>query len=185
MVRPSFSQIMDMRKYIISILLLSVTTMAMAQETHYHKGLRTQEENSNYGGVGAEPNFNGGGTYWSRARNVDDVAITHETREDSIARQEEFKRLCQLAYDAFNASDAIKTIVFGDSALMTRYHTPELYIYMAISYEKLGNDKDAAWAYRKAIDSGYPGSTAIYKGFKKRMKERKAEAKHKKKKTTD
>ena len=166
-----------MKTILISALLLCANIMAMAQETHYHKGLRTQEENSKYGGVGADPNFNGGGYYWSRARNVDDVAITHESEADSIVRQQEFKRLCQLAYDSFNAGDAVKTVLYGDSALLTRYHTAELYFDMAISYEKLGAEKDAAWAYRKAIKAGHPGSAVVYKGFKKRMKERKHNSK--------
>ena len=128
-----------MRHWILSALLLAATMTAKGQETHYHKGLRSQAENDKYGGVGAEPNFNGGGTYWSRVRNVDDMAITDESPADSIKRREEFKRLCRLAYDAYDEGNALKTIVYGDSALQNRYHTPDLYFFMAVSLEKVGS----------------------------------------------
>jgi len=154
-----------------------MVTFVSAQESHYHKGLRSQAENDKYGGVGAEPNFNGGGFYWSRARNVDDVAITHETQADSIFRREEFKRLCQLAYEAYDSCDAVKTIQYGDSALQTRYHTADLYYFMAVSLEKVGSYDEADWAYRKALGAGYPGALPIYNAFKDRQKARKAEAK--------
>ena len=166
-----------MKKLILTTLLFIGTGIAYAQESHYHKGLRSQSENDKYGGVAAEPHFDGGGYYWSRARNVDDVAITHETQADSIFRREEFKRLCQLAYDAYEAGDAIKTITYGDSALQKRYHTPDLYYFMAVSLEKVGSYDEADWAYRKALGTGYPNALNIYNSFKARQKERKAEAK--------
>ena len=167
-----------MKRLIFSTLFLYVAIGAIAQESHYHKGLRSQQENDKYGGVAAEPHFNGGGYYWSRVRNVDDVAITRETPADSIARRENFKRLYQLAYDAYEAGDTIKTILYGDSALQTRYHTADLYYMMAVSLEKLGNYKDADWAYRKALAAGYPAALNIYNDFKERQKQRKAETKH-------
>ena len=106
-----------MKKQILTTLLLAVTGTLLAQETHYHKGLRSQEENNKYGTVAADPNFNGGGgVYWTRTRNVDDTAITHESREDSIARRENFKRLCRLAYDAYEDGDAVKTVQYGDTS---------------------------------------------------------------------
>ncbi len=166
-----------MKKLILTTLLFIGTGIAYAQESHYHKGLRSQSENDKYGGVAAEPHFDGGGYYWSRARNVDDVAITRETSADSIARRENFKRLYQLAYDAFEAGDSVMTVAYGDSALQTRYHTADLYYFMAVSLEKLGNDKDADWAYRKALAAGYPAALNIYNDFKERQKQRKAEAK--------
>jgi hypothetical protein len=43
--------------------------------------------------------------------------------------------------------------------------------------EKLGNDKDADWAYRKALAAGYPAALNIYNDFKERQKQWKAEAK--------
>ena len=76
-----------MKKLILTTLLFIGTGIAYAQESHYHKGLRSQSENDKYGGVAAEPHLDGGGYYWSRARNVDDVAITRETSADSIARR--------------------------------------------------------------------------------------------------
>lgn len=166
-----------MKKLILTTLLFIGTGTAYAQESHYHKGLRSQSENDKYGGVAAEPHFDGGGYYWSRARNVDDVAITHETQADSIFRREEFKRLCQLAYEAYDSCDAVKTIQYGDSALQTRYHTPDLYYFMAVSLEKVASYDEADWAYRKALGAGYPGALPIYNAFKDRQKARKAEAK--------
>ena len=166
-----------MKKLILTTLLFISTGTAYAQESHYHKGLRSQSENDKYGGVAAEPNFNGGGYYWSRARNVDDVAITRETSADSIARRKEFLRLYQLAYDAYETGDAVKTIQYGDSALQTRYHTPDLYYFMAVSLEKVASYDEADWAYRKALGAGYPGALPIYNAFKDRQKARKAEAK--------
>ena len=169
-----------MKKLILTTLLLISTGIAYAQESHYHKGLRSQQENDKYGSVASEPHFDGGGYYWSRVRNVDDVAIARETPEDSIIRRKEFIRLCQLAYDAFEAGDSIMTITYADSALQKRYHTADLYYFMAVSLEKLGNYKDADWAYRKALGAGYPGALTIYNDFKARQKARKAKRKAKK-----
>ena len=168
-----------MKKLIITTLLFIGTGIAYAQESHYHKGLRSQSENDKYGGVAAEPNYGGGGYYWSRARNVDDVAITRETSADSIIRRKEFLRLYQLAYDAFEAGDSVMTVAYADSALQKRYHTADLYYFMAVSLEKLGNYDDADWAYRKALGAGYPAALNIYNDFKARQKQRKAEAKRK------
>lgn len=167
-----------MKKIIVTILLVTITGMVLAQESHYHKGLRSQQENNKYGTTASDPHFDGGGYYWSRVRNVDDAAITRETSANSVARRENFKRLYQLAYDAYEAGDTIKTILYGDSALQTRYHTADLYYMMAVSLEKLGNYKDADWAYRKALAAGYPAALNIYNDFKERQKQRKAETKH-------
>ncbi|MBO6143915.1 MAG: hypothetical protein J6O54_01470 [Prevotella sp.] len=166
--------------FVTAMLLLAVAVQA--QETHYHKALRSQQENDKYGTVGADPNFNGGGgVYWSRYRNVDDVTITRESAADSVARRELFKRLCRQAYDAYDAGDAVQTVQYGDSALMTRYHTPDLYFFMGVSFEKLGSYDEADWAYRKALGAGYPGALNVYKGFQERQKVRKAEDKQRRK----
>lgn len=171
-----------MKKLLFTLLLTALAGSALAQETHYHKGLRSQEDNSQYGTYSADPNFSGGGgVYWSRYRNVDDVAITHETKADSIARREDFKRLCRLAYDAYDDGDAVKTVQYGDSALHTRYHTPDLYFFMGVSFEKLGSYDEAEWAYRHALGAGYPGALNVYNDFKARQKQRKAEEKQRKK----
>ena len=175
-------QTAKIKKTILTTLLIAVTTTLMAQESHYHKGLRSQSENDKYGTVASDPNFNGGGgVYWSRTRNVDDVAITRESPADSIARRENFKRLCQLAYDAYEDGDAIKTVQYGDSALQTRYHTADLYYFMAVSFEKLGSYDEAEWSYRHALGAGYPDALNVYKGFKERQKVRKDEEKRRKK----
>jgi hypothetical protein len=52
-----------------------------------------------------------------------------QSTEDSLTRVSEFKRLCQLAYDAYEADDALHTIIYGDSALSKRYHTPVSIIF--------------------------------------------------------
>ena len=172
-----------MRRLFVLAFLISHFSLLIceAQETHYHKGLRSQAENDKYGGVAAEPHFDGGGYYWARVRNVDDVAITHESTADSLARREDFKRLCQLAYDAYEAGDALKTITYGDSALQKRYHTAGLYFFMGVSFEKLGSYDDADWVYRKALGSGYPGALNVYNEFKVRQQQRKAADKQRKK----
>ena len=170
-----------MKKLLMTSLLMAMTGVTLAQETHYHKGLRSQEDNDKTGTVAADPHFDGGGVYWSRVRNVDDVAITHESPADSIARRENFKRLCRLAYDAYDDGDALKTIQFGDSALQTRYHTADLYFFMGVSFEKLGSYDEAEWSYRKALGAGYPGALPAYNDFKERQKQRKAEEKQRKK----
>lgn len=169
-----------MKKIIVTILLVTITGMVLAQESHYHKGLRSQQENDKYGTAASDPHFDGGGYYWSRARNVDDVAITRETSADSIVRRKEFLRLYQLAYDAFEAGDSVMTVAYADSALQKRYHTADLYYFMAVSLEKLGNYDDADWAYRKALGAGYPAALNIYNDFKARQKARKAKRKAKK-----
>ena len=168
-----------MKKIIVTILLVTITGMVLAQESHYHKGLRSQQENDKYGTAASDPHFDGGGYYWSIARNVDDVAITRETSADSIVRRKEFLRLYQLAYDAFEAGNSVMTVAYADSALQKRYHTADLYYFMAVSLEKLGNYDDADWAYRKALGAGYPAALNIYNDFKARQKQRKAEAKRK------
>jgi hypothetical protein len=149
-----------------------------AQESHYHRSHRQQD--TSYGLTQA-PMFSGSGMYWSRVRNVDDVAIAHETRQDTLRRLSDFRRFCEMAYDAFEAGDAGRTIVYGDSALRQRYHTPDLYFFMATSFEQLEDYKNADWAYRKALESGYAKVTGYYPAFKARMKQRKKELKLKRK----
>lgn len=166
-----------MNKFLLFVLLFAVTT-AEAQESHYHKNLRSQKENDKYGVVmmsGANMSGLTSGIYWSRVRNVDDVVVVGETPADSIARREAFVRLCQQAYDAYEVKDYYRTILYGDSALRKRYHTPDLYYFMAVSFENLGDYKDAKWAFRKAAHAGYPKAPLALKAFKQRQKERKRE----------
>ena len=160
------------------LLLMAVSTTATAQESHYHRSLRSQD--SGYG-VTQTPAFQttgGGGMYWSRTRDANDMAIVEqESREDSIARVKDFCRLCEKAYDAYEVKDYYRTILFGDSALTRRCHTPDLYYFMGVSYEKLGAYKEAEWGYKMAAKSGYIKEFGYYPAFKERMKQRKAEEK--------
>lgn len=167
-----------MKKTLLTTMLLMVTIAVIAQETHYHRGLRSQDTNYSLA-VQAPPS--GVGMYWSRVRNVDDVTIDSETPADSIARRNEFKRLCELAYAAFESKDYYHTIVYGDSALQKRYHTPDLYYYLAVSYETLGDYEGAEMAYRLTARSAYMQVPDAYPAFKQRMKQRKAEEKQRKK----
>jgi hypothetical protein len=107
-------------------------------------------------------------------RDPNDVEIINESREDSIARHDEFLRLCRLAYDAYDDGDYYLTAMYGDSALSKKYHTPELFYYMGISLEKLECYKDADIAYKKAVQVGYMKAVAPYAKFQQRMNELKA-----------
>ena len=64
-----------MRQLILTTLLLGMTATAAAQESHYQRALRGQD--TDYGLV-VDPPLSGVGMYWSRTRNVDDVAIVNE-----------------------------------------------------------------------------------------------------------
>ena len=172
-----------MKKTIVfTILLLGLSCEIMAQESHYQRALRSQKENEKYGMVGS-PNVTSGGLtegmYWSRNRNVDDVIISEETPADSLARKATFTRLCRQAYDAYENKDYYHTILYGDSALRQRFHTPELYFFMAISLDRLGDYKNARYAYKQAINAGYPQGSIAYKAFKARQKELKKKSKGK------
>ena len=169
-------------KFLAFVTLFLVSShFAVAQESHYHKGLRSQADNDKMGTVGADPQFSGGGMYWSRVRNVDDVAITHETHEDTVARIRDFTAYCQKAYDAYEAKDYYHTIVYGDSALKKRYHTPDLYYFMGVSFEHYSDYKNADWAYKMAMKSGYNKAFSEYPEFQARMKQYKADEKQRKK----
>ncbi len=167
-----------MKRLFVTTLLISATLYAMSQETHYHRSLRSQD--TAYG-LTQEPHFDGSGIYWSRIRNADDLAINSETAEQVEMRRKEFLRLCNLAYNAFEHHDDQQTIIYGDSALKTRYHTADLYFFMALSFEKTGDFDKADWSYRKALGAGYPNALNIYKAFNERQKQRKIVEKQKKK----
>ena len=160
-----------MRQLIIISLLTVFSGQLLAQENHYQRALRSQD--TEYG-LTQEPHFNGSGMFWSRTRNVDDVAITQETYEDSIARVRAFTQLCQKAYDAYEEKDYYHTIVYGDSALTKRFHTPDLYYFMGVSFEHYSDYKNAEWAYKMAMKSGYTKVPGYYPDFMARMKQRKA-----------
>ena len=158
---------------------MTLSSTTVAQESHYQRALRSDSDNAKYGVVGMGEGNNSGmtsGVYWSRVRDADDRMIINETREDTLFRRNEFIRLCELAYDAYEAKNDSSTVAYGDSALHYGFHTPELVFFMAVSYERLGDYKNARQSYRHAIDVGYPQATLAYKQFKQRQKERKKSA---------
>ena len=162
-------------KYLMAIVMLvAMTWEAEAQETHYHKGLRSQAENDRYGIVG-NLNLNGGGTYWSRVRDIDDVSIIKNVKpKDNDERRDQFERLCRLAYEAFDDGDYYMTAIYGDSALINKYFTPELLYYMGVSLEKLECYKDADIAFQKAIKAGAIHAGVAYAQFNQHMEQLKA-----------
>ena len=100
-----------------------------------------------------------------------------ESAEDSIQKRREFIRLCAVAFEAYEQKDALKTVVFGDSALRTGFDNQQIFFYMADSYETLGDDERALTFYKEAKSHGIPGGSAALSAFKKRAKARKKEAK--------
>lgn len=156
-------------KYWMTLLLFAVVSIgAAAQESHYHKALRGDQSDNM---VGFSERYIGSGVYWSRVRDPNDTEIVRESREDSLARNQEFRKLCQMAYDAYDDGDYYYTAIYGDSALSKKFHTPELYYFMAMSLEKLECYKDADAAYKKAIQAGYMKAVQPYAAFQKRMNE--------------
>lgn len=171
-----------MRKAIFTMMLLAVGLTAVAQETHYHRALRGQD--TDYGIKVSSDTYMGGvtpGMYWTRTRDINDVAIVDATPEDSIARHAEFMRHYNNAFEAYVAGDAPRTLLYGDSALQTRLQAADLIFYMAISFERLGLYQDARLAYRKAKAAGYAPAVIAYKDFRKRQKARKKALKQSKK----
>lgn len=168
---------MTLQRLLLLALFVATSLAVMAQESHYHKGLRSDEENAKYGVVGMSDGISGGltsGIYWSRVRHADDVAIVKPSAADSLWRKKEFMRLQDLATDAYAASDDQHAVLYGDSALKNGYHTADLYMMMAISYERLQDFKQAKRSYLKAISAGHLAGRGAYREFKKRQKVRKA-----------
>ena len=163
---------------IITVLLTAVALTAAAQETHYHRALRGQD--SQYGltnGNNMATNGMTSGMYWSRVRNVDDVAITHLSAADSLLQHQEFMRHYDKAFDAFNQQDYYHTLLYGDSALSTGLQAADLHLYMGIAFEKLGAYKDARQSFRLSARLGYDLGVSAYKAFKARDKQRRREEK--------
>lgn len=100
-----------------------------------------------------------------------------ESAEDSIQKRKEFIRLCAVAFEAYEQKDALKTVIYGDSALRTGFDNQQIFFYMADSYETLGDDERALTFYKEAKSHGIPGGSAALSAFKKRAKARKKEAK--------
>jgi hypothetical protein len=170
-----------MKHFIATMLFLLAATTISAQESHYHRSMRSQQENESFGTVGADPHFDGGGVYWSRVRSPEYGLLLNDFRKDTLQRRNEFIRLCQIAYDAYEDGDYYRTAIFGDSALSKKYYTPELYYFMAMSLEKLQCYKDADFAFKKAINTGYHKAPFAYANFKQHLEELKAQDKIRKK----
>ena len=83
------------------------------------------------------------------------------------------------AYYAYRQHDAHQTVLYGDSALLTGFDTPELFFYLADSYEQLGDDDSALKAYQQAKAKGFPAGAKALSEFKKRQKARKKALKNK------
>lgn len=100
-----------------------------------------------------------------------------ESAEDSVRKVRQFMHYCSKAFDYYKTHDALNTVVYGDSALRTGFDNREIYLYMALSYETLGDYERAATYFKAAKRRGFPVAKAAYKEFKKRMKARKEAAK--------
>lgn len=120
---------------------------------------------------------------WAKDRLMDKTRYKrrYASPEDSIRKRNEFVELCGIAFKAYEEKDAMKTIVYGDSALQTGFDNAQIYFYMAVSFEKLGDLKQAGHYYKEAKAHGLPGGKEALAAFKKRMKERKNESKSKSK----
>lgn len=92
--------------------------------------------------------------------------------EDSLRLHKEFISHYTDAYNAFHAHKADSTILFADSALATGFESPDLYFFMANSYERLGDYKLAEAAFATAKEKGFPAGSLALKEFKKRQKAR-------------
>lgn len=103
----------------------------------------------------------------------------YESAADSLEKRNEFMRLCGIAFEAYEAKDALKTVVYGDSALRTGFDNQQIFFYMADSYEQLGDDERALQFYREVKNHGTPGGSEALTAFKKRMKARKKLARKK------
>ena len=62
-----------MKHIVVLIFLMICCDYVAAQESHYHRSLRSQD--TEYG-LTQEPHFNGSGMLWSRTRNVDGERLT-------------------------------------------------------------------------------------------------------------
>ena len=97
--------------------------------------------------------------------------------EDSIRKRQEFVELCGIAFEAYENKDALKTVIYGDSALLTGFDNVQIYLYMAVSYETLGDYKRAEHFYREAKAHGLTNGKEVLSSFRQRMKERKKQEK--------
>ena len=95
-----------------------------------------------------------------------------ESAEDSIQKRREFIHLCGKAFIYYDEKDALNTVIYGDSALRTGFDNEQIYFYVALSYEQLGDYKQAERTFKQAHSRGIPNAGKALKAFRKRMKER-------------
>ena len=158
-------------KTIISIMLLMLVVVAgRAQDIGLTQMIsnasqisRTPEGDRSYYGL------------WAKDKLLDKPKLKTrwESAEDSIRKQSEFVALCGKAFKYYDEKDALNTVIYGDSALRTGFDNPQLYFYMAFSYEELGDYKQAERSFKRAKSRGFAGAKQALAAFKQRMKQRK------------
>lgn len=162
---------MRIRKVILSCLLSVACLQISAQDIGLHQMItnatrqsRTPEGDRSYYGL------------WAKDKLLSapyKVKTKWESPEDSIRKRGEFVTLCGKAFVAYDDKDALRTIVYGDSALRTGFDNAQLYFYMAFSYEQLGDYRQAEHSFKAARSRGFPNAKQALSAFKQRMKQRK------------
>lgn len=163
-----------MRKVIVMIVGLTLMVAeAMAQDS-YIQNLTTvarivpkypDGDRSHYG-------------LWAKDRLLDRPVVKpkFESPEDSLRKMGMFIHYCSKAFEYYRQKDARNTVVYGDSALHTGFDNRELYLYMGLSYEALGDEAHANDCFRTAKKRGFPSAKFAYSEYKKRKKARRKAA---------
>ena len=112
---------------------------------------------------------------WAKDRLLDRPVVKpkFESPEDSLRKMSQFIHYCSIAFDYYRQKDATNTVLYGDSALHTGFDNRELYLYMGLSYEALGDEKRANDSFKTAKKRGFPSAKFAYSEYKKRKKARK------------
>lgn len=115
---------------------------------------------------------------WAKDRLMDRPIIKpkFESPEDSLRKVALFVHYCGKAFEYFRQKDAQNTILYGDSALRTGFDNNQLYLYMGLSFESLGDDTHARYCFKTAKKRGFPYAKNAYAEYKKRAKARKKAA---------
>ena len=159
-----------MKQTIMTLLLMVAgNIVALAQDANFselHSNTsqrsRTPEGDRGYYGLWAKDKLLTPPQYKSR----------WESAEDSIAKRKEFVNLCGKAFIYYDEKDALNTVIYGDSALRTGFDNDRIYFCVALSYEQLGDYKQAERTFKQARSRGIPNAGRALKAFRKRMKER-------------
>lgn len=83
-------------------------------------------------------------------------------------REENFKEYTKLAYDAYNKGKYNYCLYYSEQALSTNYYSADIYYLRGISFEKLGNYKDAKKEYKRAIRKGSTRAVSALKELKEK-----------------